>query len=164
VWKNGIYWQEESGVKTRVEVLKQRTLVLLMQCLDGCEIELVKRRSQIISMTLSAKGEFCSEAIVLEYFMHPKCVQYPLLDLESIQNHLFSFPRVKAAIEKKTPCVVNEHNKSVKLEYLLYFEPYSQLSMDESKSKKIHMYKQRIEQLSIFRGREPPQGNFLSYC
>jgi ankyrin repeat protein len=87
VWKNGIYWQEESGVKTLVEVLNQRTLVLLMECCDGCEIELVKRRSQIISMTLSARGEFCSEARVLEYFIHPKCVQHPLLDLESIQNH-----------------------------------------------------------------------------
>ena len=50
-----------------MEVLHQRTIVLLMQCLDGSEIDLVKRRSHIISMTLSAMGEFCPEAKVLEY-------------------------------------------------------------------------------------------------
>ena len=159
VWKNGIYWQEESGVKTIVEVIHQRTLVLLMQCLESCEIELIKRRSQIISMTLSAKEEFCSEAKVLEYFIHPKCVSHPLLNLESIQNQLFSFPRVKASIEKKQPCVVNEHDKSVKLEDLLYFEPYSALSTDTNKPKTIHVCKEEIDQLSIFRGRQPPQGN-----
>ena len=140
------------------EVLHQRTLVLLMQCLDGSEIDLVKRRSHIISMTLSAKGEFCPEAKVLEYFIHPKCVQHPLLNLKRIRNHLFPFPGIKTAIEKKTPCVLNEHDKSVKLEDLLYFESYSQLSMDEKKSKKFSIYKERIEQLSIFRGRKPPQG------
>ena len=67
VWNSGIYWQEESGVKTIVDVLHQRTLVLLMQCLDGCEIELVRRRSQIISMILNAKEEFCSEAKIIVY-------------------------------------------------------------------------------------------------
>ena len=158
VWKNGIYWQEESGVKTLVEVLHQRNLVLLMQCLDGCEIELIKRRSQIISMTLSAKNEFCPEANLLEYFIHPKCVVHPFLDFENIQKHLFSFPRVKATIEKKKPCIVNEQDNSVKLEDLLYFEPYSHLSMDENKSKVFRIYKERMEQLSIFRGRQPPQG------
>ena len=158
VWYNGIYWQEESGVKTIVDVINQRTLVLLMQCFDGCEFELVKGRSQIISMILSAKQEFCSEAKVLEYFIHPSCVTHPLANLESIQNWLFSFPRVKSTIERKQPCVINECDNSIKLEDLLYFEPYSQLSMDENKSKKMRTYKERIEQLSIFRGRQLPKG------
>jgi hypothetical protein len=158
VWYNGMYWQEESGVKTIVDVINTRTLVLLMQCFHGCEIELVKRRSQVMSIILSAKQEFCSEAEVLEYFIHPKCVTHPLVNLESVQNELFPFPRVKATIEKKQPCVINEHDKSIKLEDLLYFEPYSQLSMDEKKYKRIHIYKERIEQLSIFRGRQSPQG------
>lgn len=76
---------------------------------------------------------------------------------------MFPFPGIKTAIEKKTPCVLNEHDKSVKLEDLLYFEPYSQLSTDEKKSKKIRIYKERIEQLSIFRGRKPPQGILFVY-
>ena len=158
VWNSGIYWQEESGVKTIVDVLHQRTLVLLMQCLDGCEIELVRRRSQIISMILNAKEEFCSEAKIIEYFMHPRCVTHPLLNLENIRSQLFSFPRVKSTIGKKQPCVVNEHDKSVKLDTLLYFEPYSELSMYANKSKVVHIYEDRMEQLSIFRGRQLPQG------
>ena len=158
VWNNGIYWQEESGVKTIVEVIHQRTLLLLMQCFEGCEIELLKRRSQVISMTLSAKEEFYSNAKLREYFIHPKCVTHPLLNLQDIKNLSFSFPRVKASIEKEKHCVINEHGESVKLEDLLYFEPYSKLSMDPSRSKIVRPYKERIEQLSIFRGRQAPQG------
>ena len=62
VWKNGIYWQEESSVKTTVDVIDRRTLIVLMQCLNKYEIELVKHRSQIIAMVLNTKEEFCSEA------------------------------------------------------------------------------------------------------
>ena len=158
VWKNGIYWQEESGVNTIVDVLHQRTLILLMQCLKDREIDLINRRSQIISMVLNAKHEYCSGAKILEYFIHPDCVTHPLLNLENIRSHLYSFPRVKATIVTKKPCVVNEDDKRVKLEDLLYFEPYSELSMDTNRLKTVHTYKERMEQLSIFRGRQLPQG------
>ena len=90
--------------------------------------------------------------------MHPKCITHPFLNLENVQSQLFSFTRVKATIEKKQPCVVNEHDRSVKLEDLLYFEHYSELSMDVNKSKMVHIYKGETEQLSIFRGRQLPQG------
>ena len=157
VWKNGVYWQEDSGVTAIVDVINQRTLVLLMRCLSSCEMKLIERRSQIISMVLRAKDEFCSNAEVRGYFIHPKCVQHPVTNLRNIQKFLYSYPRVKASIAKRQVCVVNEHDKSVKLEDLLYYEPYSDVTLCAQKSKLAHDTKCE-EHFSIFRGRRPPQG------
>ena len=158
VWKNGICWQEKSSVKTIVDVIDHRTLIVLMQCFNKYEIELVKRRSQIITMILHTKEEFCSEADLLEYFIHPKCVTHPLIDLKSIQNQLFFFPQVTSTIVNKQPCVINEQGESVTLEELLYYEPYSELAKDVRKSNIVRIYEERLEQISIFCGRQLPQG------
>ena len=40
--ENGIYWQEESSVKTIVDIIDRRMLTVLMQCFHKYEIELVK--------------------------------------------------------------------------------------------------------------------------
>ena len=156
VWKNGIYWQEETSVKTVVEIINNNTLVLLMQCLQGCEIELVKQRSSIISMVLSAKDEYCSKAELREYFLHPKVVAHPLPSLKHVRKHLFPFHQVTKSITQKNPCVINDQNECVTLEELLYFEPFSELSRDVKKIKYTHI--QYKEKISIFRGREPPKG------
>ena len=158
VWKNGIYWMEGTGVKTVVEVIDQTTLVLLMQCFQGCEMELVKRRSSIISMVLSAKDEYCSKAELREYFLHPKVVTHPLPNVgsEDFRKHLFPFQQVVKSITKKNHCVINGQNQHIALKDLLYFEPFSELSSDVSKVKRTHNLCEEL--ISIFNGRNPPQG------
>ena len=125
VWKNGIYWQEASGVKTIIDIIDQRTLLLLMNCQCGSEVSLIERRSLIISMVLSTKNEFCSKAELLEYFMHPQSVMHPLLDIDKSQ--LFSLPCIRESIAEGQPNAINEHDKHVELKQLLYFEPYAEL-------------------------------------
>ena len=153
VWKNGIYWRERSGVKTVVEIINQTTLVLLMQCMQGCEMELVKRRSSIMLMVISAKNEFCSKAELREYFLHPKVVTHPLPNLRDIQKFLFPLHQVVKSIEKKSPCVINDQDEHVILEDLLYYEPFSELSKNLTKVKCRNFPDQ--EKISIFRGRKP---------
>ena len=153
VWKNGIYWMEASGVKTVVEVIDQNTLVMLMQCLKNCEIDLLERRSSIISMVLSAKDEFCSKADLREYFLHPKVVTHPLPSLGEIQKFLFPLHQVEKSIEKKSLCVINDQDEHVILEDLLYYEPFSELNKDVTKVKFRNFPYQ--EKLSIFCGRKP---------
>ena len=154
VWKNGIYWMEASGVKTVVEVIDQNTLVMLMQCLKDCEIDLLERRSSIISMVLSAKDEFCSKAELREYFINSNCVTHPLTkSLEDIKKSSFSVRQIEKSIKKKRLCVINEKGEVIMLEELLYYEPFSELSKDETKLKFRNFPNQ--EKISIFRGRKP---------
>ena len=154
VWKNGIYWMEASGVKTVVDVIDQNTLVLLMQCLKDCEIDLLERRSSIISMVLSAKDEFCSKAELREYFIDPNFVTHPLTkSLEDIKKSSFSIRQIEKSIKKKRLCVINEKGEVIMLEELLYYEPFSELNKDETKLKFRNFPDQ--EKISIFRGRKP---------
>ena len=156
VWKNGIYWLDDSGVNIVVDIINQTTLVLLMQCSQDCEMDLVERRSSIISMVLSAKDEFCSKAKLREYFLHPKVVTHPLPNLTDLRVHLFPFYKVVKSITEKRTCVINDQNELINLKDLLYFEPFSELSKCVSMAKYTHELCE--EQISIFRGRNPPQG------
>ena len=133
VWKNGIYWREQNGVVTIVEVIDEKTLVLLMQCPQGSEVPLVKRRSSIMSMVFNAKNEFCPRAELIEYFLHPECVKHPFcLD----KKNTFSIIDIKNAIEESNGIidgrmyVTNSFDKMVDLKELLYFEPYSELNAE----------------------------------
>ncbi len=125
VWKNGIYWQDENGVVSIIDIIDQRTLLLLMNCQCGNEMSLVERRSHIMSMVLTARDEFCSKAELLEYFIHPDFVTHPLLSIE--KRTLFSLPCVEKCITEEQQYALNEHDMRVKLEKLLYFEPYAEL-------------------------------------
>ena len=125
VWKNGVYWQESSGVKTIVDIMEQRTLILFMNCQSGSEMALIQRRSQIISMILEAKNEFCPKTNLLEFFIHPDFVSHPLLEID--KRTLFSLPRIEDCIIKGQPNVVNELDECVDLQTLLFFEPYAEL-------------------------------------
>ena len=128
VWKNGMYWQEASGVKTIIDIIDQRTLVLLMNCQCGSEESLLERRSMIISMVLSAKREFCSKAKLLEYFIHPEQIMHPLPNIDN--SHLFAITCITTSIKAKQPFVLNDHDKKIEVNKLLYFEPYAELNAE----------------------------------
>ena len=131
VWKSGIYWQGIGCVKTFIDIIDTRTLTLLMQCPHNSEAQLLKQCSQIISMVLKAKYEFCRDANLLEYFIHPQFVTAynPLLKLNKRQ--LFSIPCIiQHIIVNQEQNVRNDHDASVSLEDLMYFEPYCELSID----------------------------------
>ena len=127
LWKNGIHWQERTGVDAIVDVVGQRTLLLLMQCPHGSEVQLIRRRSQIITMVLEAKKELCSKTKLLECFIHPQSVTHPLVQFENCV--MFSLPSISDSVAHHQKHVV-EHTKSIKIEDLLLFEPYSEITTD----------------------------------
>ena len=129
VWKNGIYWQDNDGVTAIVDIIDQKRLIVLMRCERDCEVECIKRRSSVISMVLEAKKEFCLGVNLLEYFLHPHSVKHPLNEFKKLcsSGMVFSIGDIKHTINNRKPFIVNKHGKRIKLEELLYFEPYSEL-------------------------------------
>jgi ankyrin repeat protein/GTPase SAR1 family protein len=127
VWKNGLYWKQ-SGMKTIIDIIDQRTLTLLMQCHHGRELQLLRRRSMIMSMVLNAKKEFSSKSQIIEYFLHPECVKHPLKSISKCR--LFSLPQIEQSIINRDPCVANNVDDEIDLQQLLLFEPYFELGTD----------------------------------
>ena len=62
LWRKGIKWTTPSSVDALLE-MTDKSLVLLLRCGRGKEMQLVKLRAQVMSEIQSAKREFCANAV-----------------------------------------------------------------------------------------------------
>ena len=122
VWKNGMHWAKESGIKALVEVVDKSAAVLL-HCLKGLEVECTRFRSAIIQKILHAMKEFCPTVSTSEYFIHPDdATQHPMKPFPELT--LVSCAKIAKAIAESEPAALDTKQNLVVLETLLHFEPY----------------------------------------
>ena len=125
IWKNGIYWGDEFGVETLVEIAEQNRVVVLMRSPE-VKSECFQLRSLLIQKVLAAAREFCSKVNTVESFINPSdTTQYPLKPTSQLS--LYNISDVATAVAKGVPAVVNDSGTSVFLDSLLSFEPYADL-------------------------------------
>ena len=125
IWKNGIYWGDEFGVESLVEIAEQNRVVVLMRCPE-VKSECLQLRSLLIQKVLAAAREFCSKVSTVESFINPSdTTQYPLKPTPQLA--LYNISDVATAVAKGVPAVVNDSGTSVFLDSLLSFEPYADL-------------------------------------
>ena len=126
VWRNGIHWLSRDGVETTVEETKQNsTYIVTIQCLSGQEMECTRYRSQVVKCILDAKEELCPTVEVRESLV---CLDDPTTGDTDFQ-HTFSIVEVAEAIAEDKPFIVNQPGgKMVRMDDLLYFEPYAYVS------------------------------------
>ena len=124
VWKNGIYWLSRKRVETTVEVAEQNTAVTLtISCFPGREMDCVKHRNQVIKCIIECKEELSYTVTMKESLIHPSCLTMPVNDV-SLQ--LFSLSElVEVLLENESVLVSQPGKKMIKINQLLYFEPYS---------------------------------------
>ena len=128
VWKRGICWHTRNGVGALIEMDgSSKTVTVLLRCLEGREVECIHLRSAIIHKALCAKKEFCSKVSTSEYFIHPASIEYPLKPTTEL--NLFSISQITRAIAAGDSCVIGNDKLPLDLEKLLYFEPYSHLTV-----------------------------------
>ena len=123
VWKNGICWLSRDGVETTVEETKQSsTYIVTMQSISGQEMECTRYCSQVVKCILDAKEELCPTVAVRESLIH---LDDPTTgDIDS--QHTFSIAEVAEALAEDKAFVVSQPgSKVVRIDDLLYFEPYA---------------------------------------
>ena len=131
VWKNGIHWLNMDGVEAIVEVVEQNTaVVVVMGCLERCQVRCIQLRSAVIETILSAKEQFSGSVDVEESFLHPdELTVYPLKDVKSL--YTFPISALAKAISERGEALTNkigQRQEMIKIDTLLYFEPYTCLS------------------------------------
>ena len=127
--KRGICWRTQDGVRVLVEMDGScKILTVLFQCLGGREIECIYLRSTVIHKALCAREEFCPKVSTSEYFIHPDDIEYPLKPTTELS--LFSISQIATALTAGDSCIIGKDNLPVDLEKLLYFEPYSHLTVN----------------------------------
>ena len=117
IWRNGIKWTTRSSVDALVE-MTDRTVVVLLRCGQGKEMQLVKLRSQVMVEIQSVKREFCSHVVAVgEFIPNP---QYPVNTQSSV-----SLDQISHAIACHEDSVMLTLDTPFSISKLLYFEPYS---------------------------------------
>ena len=131
VWKSGIHWVDRDGVETVVEVVEQNTaVVVVMGCLEGCELACAKLRSKLIRLIMDTQAEHSPAVVTSEAFVHPSELScYPLKSM----HELVSFNISELAIVLAEGKRVLTHKLGTKFETitpsnLLTFEPLACLS------------------------------------
>ena len=125
VWKNGIRWLSRDGVQTTVEETNQHSAyTVTMECLEGQEMECVRHRSQVLKCILDAKDELCPTVKVKE-----SLIDLTVREVDSLC--MFSLSELAEALAEKKAIVVSQPGqKGVRIDDLLYFEPYACVSPD----------------------------------
>ena len=128
VWKNGIFWINEDGITSYVEltdngksiVVKMRSLKLHPNCL-------IQRR-EIINKVLKTVADLCPNINTVESVIDPnEVIKHPLKPSSTIT--MFSIQDIAIAVIKGKD-VVRSMYQVILLKHLLQFEPYAGLSHD----------------------------------
>ena len=78
IWKNGILLVHSNGTRSIIEVTDQTTRVYLtIQCVEGCESQLVKQRSHLISFIKHFTKKTCPSVKVEESLLLPQVSYSP---------------------------------------------------------------------------------------
>ena len=117
LWRKGIKWTTPSSVDALLE-MTDKSLVLLLRCGRGKEMQLVKLRAQVMSEIQSAKRGFCANAVTVERFVPNP--QYPVDTTLSVSVH-----KICHAISSHEDSVMLTSRTPLSLKTLLHFEPYS---------------------------------------
>ena len=125
IWKGGICWSDTSGLEIFVEVVDQKSVIVLTRSLIeiASQTRLTFVRSQIIKRVLDTKKELCPKVTTKESFLHPKnAIRYPL-DLSNVK--IVTIKKVAQAVVEGKLGVLDNDNQMVNLKGgLLCYEPY----------------------------------------
>ena len=125
VWKCGICWSDTSGLEIFVEVINQKSVIVLTRSLKQIESQtrLTFVRSQIIKRVLDTKKDLCPKVTVKESFLHPQgAISYPL-DLANVR--IVTMKKIAQAVIEDKLGVLDSENQMVDLkDGLLCYEPY----------------------------------------
>jgi ankyrin repeat protein len=130
IWKNGIHWGTRNGVEIMVELIEEKTVVLmLVRCFKGQELEAVKLRTAVLRKIWKAKQEFCPMVEANEYLIHPSELRQ--ISFQTMMSHTISISEIARTIIEGSPFVICPfNNKPLPLDTLLYYEPYSRMGKD----------------------------------
>ena len=127
VWKTGITWGTRQGVSVSVALIdhKKKILVLVQSC--GLSPECLHLRTNVVQRVLQAAKDFCSCLAVVELFLPPTSLAYPL----SKDTTLYGLKSLAESVINSDPFVVStDGTRPIPLNALVHGEVYADLGED----------------------------------
>ena len=125
VWKCGISWSDRSGIEVVVEVINQKSVLVMIRSLVQVEslTMLTSVRSQIIRKVLDTKEELCPMVAVTDSLLHPEDARNYPVDPNKVRCVKIS--EIAHAVVEAKVGVMDSAEQMVDLKGgLLFFEPY----------------------------------------
>jgi ankyrin repeat protein/signal recognition particle receptor subunit beta len=129
IWKNGIFWGREFGIEILVEIIEQKSVIVITQFqtlnLEKC----LTFRSEVIHTVLECLNKFCPRVSVAESFIDASSpLRYPFcLNLDK------TFCTVQALAEtivsNEPSIVLSDSERIIPAERFLSFEPYTEIEL-----------------------------------
>ena len=136
MWKNGISWSNNNGVKSVFEVNNLKTITLDMTCKAGGEIQCVRLRTELIKAILKARDDLCPRVHVEECVMELSN-SHNGSDLQFIAEFSHSIKDLSRTIADRNSndypdltLIHSDGSTGKQISELLYFEPYAVLTLD----------------------------------
>ena len=128
VWKNGIFWCNDDGVTSHLELSDNGKYFILKMSSRILKPEFLMVRSKIITKTLETVRDICPYITTVESVIDPhELIEHPLEPAASLT--LCTVNNIALAVTKNIEDVKCEH-QPLTLSQLLQFEPYAGLDQD----------------------------------
>jgi hypothetical protein len=127
IWKDGLLLVHSDGTRSIIEVTDQTTRVYLaIQCVEGCESYLLKKRSMLISLIKSLAHKTCP-AVVTEEFLLKPLKSYPPVDTLEVPIAKVAYSVIKRLPTVAVKTYITATPPHVTIRELLYFDPFHQI-------------------------------------
>ena len=132
VWKNGIFWCDNFGVTSHLELSDNGKYFVLKMSSRVLKPEFLMVRSKIITKTLETVRDFCPNVTTVESVIDPhELIDHPLKPAASLT--VCTVTNIAIAVSNNLEDVKCEH-QPLTMSQLLQFEPYSGLDQDTLQS------------------------------
>ena len=131
LWKNGIFWGTHFGMDTLVEIVDNKSVVVIVRFKSSHLSKCIEQRSQVLHTVLECVEEFCPRMSRAESFIETtscSALKYPI-HLNSWGSTCSISDLAEAlVINCENPSVVlSESGKSVSAQSFVSFEPYAEI-------------------------------------
>ena len=133
IWKNGIQWNNDDGIKTLVELTKDyQCVMMLMCCQEGAKEKMVKLHLELTKAITDLQEECCPMLGCKGYLLAPCELQYPMerpsdltcYDMERLLDRI-------SQDEALILCETKPDKEAAKITELLPIEPKKYLKLYE---------------------------------
>ena len=145
IWKNGISWNNDDGIRTVVEVIQQSrwVVVTMFHNKDTRPVEYSRHRSAVIRLVLDLQQELAPDLDTSEYLISPSLLQQQCPIQFLPETSLFAIKDVAKSVLCDNPFILsyNDDKQQICTSDAVFFDPYHRLSfssvcelMDSSKN------------------------------
>ena len=130
LWKNGIFWGTHFGMDTLVEIVDNKSVVVMARFKASHLLKCTKQRSQVLQIVLECVQEFCPRLSTVEFFIETSSnstLKYPF---DFSDDSLCTVKDLTEAlvINCDNPSVVlSESGKSISAQSFISYEPYAEI-------------------------------------